>query len=96
MYQELLAPIHSFLKCPTPDSWIEKAKQPEQLKILLIDHCNCELKAAQTAMFMVRKYAVDDASCDVLMQWARPYEDYVYKCIRDVEFPEKASCKLAT
>lgn len=90
MYQELLAPIHSFLQCTTPDAWIEKAKQPENLKALLIDHCNCELKAAQTAMFMVRKYAVDAPSGDILMQWAKPYEDYVYKCIRDVTFPEKS------
>lgn len=90
MYQELLKPIHSFLQCTTPDAWIEKAKQPENLKALLIDHCNCELKAAQTAMFMVRKYAVDSASGDTLMQWAKPYEDYVYKCIRDVKFPEKS------
>lgn len=90
MYQTLLTPINSFLKCPTPDAWIEKAKQPEQLVTLLIDHCNCELKAAQTAMFMVRKYAVDQQSGQTLIEWAKPYEDYVYKCIRNVEFPEKS------
>ncbi|MGO2496492.1 MAG: tRNA isopentenyl-2-thiomethyl-A-37 hydroxylase MiaE [Vibrio litoralis] len=90
MYQELLKPIHQFLHCPTPEAWIEKAKQPEHLNALLIDHCNCELKAAQTAMFMVRKYAVDQQSGQTLIQWAKPYEDYVYKCIRDVEFPEKS------
>ncbi|WP_039836476.1 tRNA isopentenyl-2-thiomethyl-A-37 hydroxylase MiaE [Vibrio rumoiensis] len=90
MYQSLLAPINSFLKCPTPDAWIEKATQPEQLVTLLIDHCNCELKAAQTAMFMVRKYAVDKESGQTLIEWAKPYEDYVYKCIRDANFPEKS------
>ncbi|WP_417445328.1 tRNA isopentenyl-2-thiomethyl-A-37 hydroxylase MiaE [Joostella sp.] len=37
--------MHQFLHCSTPDSWIEKAKQPKHLNALLIDHCNCELKA---------------------------------------------------
>lgn len=41
-------------------------------------------------MFMVRKYAVDAESSQTLMDWAKPYEDYVYKCIRDVKFPEKS------
>lgn len=90
MYQQLLAPINAFLLCPTPDAWIDKAKKTKYLNALLIDHCNCELKAAQTAMFMVRKYAVDQASGHTLMQWAKPYEDYVYKCIRHVAFPEKS------
>ena len=70
--QQLLAPIYSFLKCETPDSWIEEAKRPEQLKGLLIDHCNCELKAAQTAMFLVRKYAIDKPSGKILLAWALP------------------------
>ncbi len=88
--QDLLKPIHQFLHCPTPDTWVEKARQPEQLTQLLIDHCNCELKAAQTAMFMVRKYAVEPASGQMLLAWAKPYEDYVYQCQRDVQFPEKS------
>ena len=82
--QQLLAPIYSFLKCETPDSWIEEAKRPEQLKGLLIDHCNCELKAAQTAMFLVRKYAIDKPSGKILLAWAKPYEDFVYIKERDV------------
>ncbi|MCL1059839.1 tRNA isopentenyl-2-thiomethyl-A-37 hydroxylase MiaE [Shewanella gelidimarina] len=81
--QQLLAPIYSFLKCETPDSWIEEAKKPEQLKGLLIDHCNCELKAAQTAMFLIRKYAIDKQSGQILLNWAKPYEDFVYIKDRD-------------
>ena len=83
--QQLLAPINSFLKCETPDSWIEEAKKPERLKGLLIDHCNCELKAAQTAMFVVRKYAVDGQSGKILQDWAKPYSDFVYSQDRNVE-----------
>ena len=41
----LLKPINQFLQCPTPQSWIDEAIKPENLENLLIDHCNCELKA---------------------------------------------------
>ena len=44
-YSDLLAPIHSFLKCETPDEWIAAATK--NLDIVLIDHLICELKAAQ-------------------------------------------------
>jgi tRNA-(ms[2]io[6]A)-hydroxylase len=40
--QELLSPILSFLKCETPQAWIDEAKKPENLKSLLIDHRVCE------------------------------------------------------
>ncbi|MCL1139096.1 tRNA isopentenyl-2-thiomethyl-A-37 hydroxylase MiaE [Shewanella pneumatophori] len=83
--QQLLAPINAFLTCSTPDSWIEEAKKPENLTGLLIDHCNCELKAAQTAMFMVRKYAVDEASGQILRDWAKPYEEFIYNQNRSIE-----------
>jgi hypothetical protein len=43
--QELLSPILSFLKCETPQTWVDEAVKPENLENLLIDHCNCELKA---------------------------------------------------
>lgn len=42
-YPDLLAPIHQFLLCPTPQAWIKKAQQPEQLAVLLQDHLLCEL-----------------------------------------------------
>jgi tRNA-(ms[2]io[6]A)-hydroxylase len=80
---ELLSPINTFLQCPTPQSWIDEAIKPENLENLLIDHCNCELKAAQTAMFLIRKYAVDKENAAALLAWLKPYEDFVYR--RDFE-----------
>lgn len=77
--QQLLEPILNFLQCETPDSWIERAKKPESLPILLLDHLMCELKAGQTAMFLLRKYAVGKESSEALAQWFKPYEDYVYR-----------------
>ncbi len=58
-YQDLLAPINQFLQCSTPDEWVEEAKKPENLQTILLDHLLCELKAGQSAMFLIRKYAVD-------------------------------------
>ncbi|ABV36146.1 tRNA--hydroxylase [Shewanella sediminis HAW-EB3] len=92
--QQLLAPIDAFLKCATPDSWIQEAIKPENLATLLIDHCNCELKAAQTGMFFVRKYALDRESGLQMLDWAKPYEQFVYCKERDItEFLNRDSKK---
>ena len=49
--------IHEFLLCETPSEWITEAiKHPE---VLLIDHANCEKKAAGSALNMMYRY-VDD------------------------------------
>ena len=79
MQENLLQPINQFLHCATPQAWIDQALKPEHLPILLVDHANCELKAAQTAMWLLRKYAVDKESGDALLEWLAPFEDYVYR-----------------
>jgi len=83
--ENLLAPIKSFLKCETPQAWIDKAKQSENLPVLLTDHLICELKAAQTAMWLIRNYAVDKSSGQVLLEWLQPYEKYIYRKEGDLE-----------
>ena len=86
---ELLAPVKDFLFCETPDEWVDMAARPEYLPILLVDHCNCELKAAQTAIWLMRKYAVEDSSAEALLQWVKPYEAYVYHKSGISTFPDK-------
>ncbi len=81
----LLAPILSFLKCSTPDKWIEEAKKPENLPVILKDHLACELKAGQTAMHLIRKYAVDKSSGKILFEWFKPYEDFLYRKVGNLE-----------
>ncbi len=78
-YSELLTPIKSFLQCETPDEWINEAKKAENLPMLLLDHLICELKAGQTAMWLIRKYAADKKSGDALLAWFEPYEKFVYR-----------------
>ncbi|QXC58530.1 tRNA isopentenyl-2-thiomethyl-A-37 hydroxylase MiaE [Vibrio mimicus] len=83
--QQLLEPIHQFLQCPTPDAWVSEARRPENLRILLLDHLLCELKAGQSAMFLIRKYAVDKESELSLLDWFKPYEDFAYRGIGDLD-----------
>ncbi|GAB2708508.1 tRNA isopentenyl-2-thiomethyl-A-37 hydroxylase MiaE [Aliiglaciecola aliphaticivorans] len=85
---QLLEPITNFLYCPTPQSWIDEAIKPENLPTLLVDHANCELKAAQTAMLLLRRYAVDKESGDALLAWLKPFEDFVYRKVGDGNFKE--------
>ena len=49
-----LPEIHEFLGCRTPDAWIAAALADQQT--LLIDHKNCEFKAASTALSLMAKY----------------------------------------
>ncbi|GAA0858104.1 tRNA isopentenyl-2-thiomethyl-A-37 hydroxylase MiaE [Aliiglaciecola litoralis] len=84
--ESLLTPINQFLQCPTPQSWIDEAVKPENLPTLLVDHANCELKAAQTAMLLLRRYAVDKDSGDALLAWLKPFEDFVYRKVGDGNF----------
>ncbi len=88
---ELLAPVEAFLQCATPDSWLKQAAQPENLHILLVDHCNCELKAAQTGLFIMRRYALSENDIDKVAEWTKPYEDFVYLQQSETEFPDKKS-----
>ena len=46
--------INQFLFCSTPSSWLEAAKQ--NIPTLLIDHANCEKKAASTALNLMYRY----------------------------------------
>lgn len=87
----LLEPIYQFLQCATPDTWIDEAVKPENLTVLLIDHANCELKAAQTAMWLIRKYAATQQSSEDLLAWLKPYEDYVYRKVGNGDFSQCAT-----
>ena len=48
------ANIARFLETPTPDAWLDRAC--EQIPAMLLDHANCELKAASTALGFLYRY----------------------------------------
>jgi tRNA 2-(methylsulfanyl)-N6-isopentenyladenosine37 hydroxylase len=46
--------VEAFLSVPTPEAWVDEALQ--RLPELLIDHANCELKAASSALGLLYRY----------------------------------------
>lgn len=64
-----LSEILDFLPCETPSAWLDEAlRQPE---ILLIDHANCEKKAAATAMSLLYRYSEHTELLRKMSQLAR-------------------------
>ena len=49
-----IQPVQAFLNCATPKAWIEEAIK--DLPTLIIDHANCEKKAASTALNLMYRY----------------------------------------
>ncbi len=61
--------ITAFLVCPTPASWVQWALANEAL--LLIDHANCEKKAAASAMNLMYRYVDKPELLKKMSQLAR-------------------------
>ena len=63
------APPDDVLLASTPSRWFEVAC--ERWRELLVDHANCEKKAASTALSILFTYADDLALCDRMSRLAR-------------------------
>ena len=61
--------IQDFLNVKTPESWLNKAIQ--SLPVLLIDHANCEKKAASTALRLMFRYSEETDICYRMSRLAR-------------------------
>ena len=61
--------IAAFLDTPTPDGWLDEAcgRLPE----MLLDHANCELKAASTALGFLYRYPERTALAQRMSRLAR-------------------------
>ncbi|MDO6681549.1 tRNA-(ms[2]io[6]A)-hydroxylase [Oceanobacter sp. 5_MG-2023] len=66
---DVLSEINIFLACATPDAWVEEALK--QQDTLLIDHANCEKKAATTAMNLLYKHVDREDLLKKMSQLAR-------------------------
>jgi len=77
---------HPLLRVPTPAAWVEAAcASPD---VLLIDHANCEKKAASTALALMFAYAEDLELTDKMSRLAREelrHYEQVAKLIRKLE-----------
>jgi len=67
--KELTGPILEFLRCGTPSVWFDKAL--EEIDSLLIDHANCEKKAAATAMNLMYRHTAMPNLLTKMSQLAR-------------------------
>jgi len=66
---EALNEIKKFLLCETPDAWVKKALANQNT--LLIDHANCEKKAAGTALNLLFRYIDKPALLNKISKLAR-------------------------
>ena len=64
-----LEELKAFLRCPTPESWVEKALA--DIPTLLIDHAHCERKAASTALSLLHRHIQYPDLCYRLSRLAR-------------------------
>jgi tRNA-(ms[2]io[6]A)-hydroxylase len=66
---ELTLELEAFLLCPTPAVWLDWALQNQAL--LLIDHANCEKKAASNAMGLMYRHVAHTDLLTKMSQLAR-------------------------
>lgn len=64
-----LETIHQFLPCRTPQRWIDNALAHQDL--MLIDHANCEKKAASTALGLMYRYVDNTRLLNKMSRLAR-------------------------
>jgi tRNA-(ms[2]io[6]A)-hydroxylase len=66
---DFVVPILDFLPCATPKAWIKTALAHKD--DLLIDHANCEKKAASTALSLLYRYVEHPGLLQCLSRLAR-------------------------
>ena len=64
-----LTPVHDFLGCPTPEAWLSAAL--DAIPLLMIDHANCEKKAAATAMSLLHRHTGNSQLLNKMSRLAR-------------------------
>ena len=82
------AAIAEFLDTPTPDAWLDVAS--ERLPEMLLDHANCELKAASTALGFLYRYPERTALAQRMSRLAREelrHFEQVRSIMDDLEIP---------
>ena len=61
--------IDAFFETPTPEAWLDAAS--DRIPELLLDHANCELKAASTALGFLYRYPERTALAQRMSRLAR-------------------------
>jgi tRNA-(ms[2]io[6]A)-hydroxylase len=82
------AAIAAFLEVSTPQAWIIEAC--DRLPELLLDHANCELKAASTALSFIYRYPERTELCTRMSRLAREelrHFEQARKLMREMSVP---------
>jgi tRNA-(ms[2]io[6]A)-hydroxylase len=80
--------ISELLLAPTSEAWVDRAVQ--ELPVLLLDHANCEKKAASTALSLMFRYPQMDKLTWRMSRLAREelrHYEQVQKILADREIP---------
>lgn len=93
-----ISPIRDFLACPTPRAWVDWAL--ENPDTLLVDHANCEKKAASTALNLMYRYVEHYHLLNRLSRLAREELRHFEQVIaimkkRGVAYPQIAAARYA-
>jgi tRNA-(ms[2]io[6]A)-hydroxylase len=96
--QALVQPILAFLPCASPRDWVEWAL--ENPEILLIDHANCEKKAASTALNLMYRYVDKHKLLNKLSRLAREELRHFEQVIaimkkRGISYPQLSASRYA-
>jgi tRNA-(ms[2]io[6]A)-hydroxylase len=90
--------LRDFLPCETPRAWIDWALQHQA--ILLIDHANCEKKAASTALNLMYRYVDHYRLLARLSRLAREELRHFEQVIalmqaRGIDYPQLSAARYA-
>jgi tRNA-(ms[2]io[6]A)-hydroxylase len=93
-----ISPIQAFLACETPREWVNWALQNPE--ILLVDHANCEKKAASTALNLMYRYVDYHKLLTKLSRLAREELRHFEQVIaimkrRGVDYPQLSASRYA-
>lgn len=93
-----IAPIAGFLHCATPAAWVGAALANQDL--LLVDHANCEKKAAATALNLMYRYVGRHRLLTRLSRLAREELRHFEQVIalmkaRGIDYPQLTASRYA-
>lgn len=93
-----LARIHQFLLCETSDTWLQNALDNQGL--LLLDHANCEKKAASTALNLMYRYVENMDLLNKMSKLAREELRHFEQVIaimasRSIAYEQIEACRYA-
>jgi tRNA-(ms[2]io[6]A)-hydroxylase len=92
--------IRDFLPCATPGTWVAAAADPANLAVLLVDHANCEKKAASTALNLIYRYVEHPVLLNKLSRLAREELRHFEQVLalmqkRGIDYPQLSASRYA-